>query len=293
MKKQSSRINLCSFAAALAIGLLLSVSVLAQSTAASDIHRVDFRNFTYHPTCWNWEDSDYRAAVKVTNGSFKKKNSDGDVVTLEVTDVVYGDLDGDGMDEAVAVTDCNTGGTSWFFDGFVYAMRNGKPVLLSRIQGGDRANGGIRAVRIEGGLLLVERLGSTLGQAIGAEFIDTTSYRLKGKKLLQVGRPVRRTLRGERKARRIQFGKGETSAVLTGATRTADFYVLRALEHQTLTVRITSKLNNARFELIVGDATFAYRATDWSGKLDSRGDYYIVVVSSKGVADYSLEVGVH
>jgi hypothetical protein len=80
--------------------------------------------------------------------------------------------------------------------------------------------------------------------------------------------------------------------VVSGTTSSADFYVLRALENQTLTVRISSTLDNARFEIIVDDYTMAYRKTEWTGKLESRGDYHIVVVPSKGICDYKLEIDV-
>src|SRR5262249_33136953 len=141
--------------------------------------------------------------------------------------------------------------------------------------------------------LKVERLGSMpSGRAVGADFIDTTAYRLSGSKLLRVGRPVRRSLRGENRAKRIQFERGESSATLTGTTSGADFYVLGARENQTLTVRVSSPQNNARFELIVDDSTMAYRVTEWSGKLESRGNYHIVVVSNAGGSDYKLEVTV-
>jgi hypothetical protein len=277
-------VGLAMYASCVALGL-------AQDKSANDIHRIDFRNFTYRPFCF-WENDTKPEPIRVKNGSFNSKDKDGDV-EFHVTSVVYGDLNNDGMDEAVVLTDCNTGGFSWFDEGFIYTMQNGKPVMLLRIQGGDRASGGIRAVRIENGLLLVERLGRQRDGPVHAEYIYTTSYRLSGKRLLQVGRPVRRSFRGERKARRIEFERGKTSATVTGTTSGADFYVLRADANQTMTVRITSKLDNARFEVVVDDATYAYRVTEWSEKLDGRGDYYIIVVSTGGAADYSLDVSVH
>lgn len=291
MRKRSSRFILCSFAAALAMCVVGSGSGLAQSAAARDIHGVDFRNFGYSPSCMNLVGST-KVAVKTVNGSYTKKDP-ADEVTFRVNDVVYGDLNGDGMDEAVVLTVCNTGGSGWFDDGFLYAMRNEKPVLLSQIQGGDRAYGGIRGVRIESGLLKVERLQPEIaGGAVGVGFIETTTYRLSGSKLLRVGRTVRRSFRGGSRAKRIQFERGSSSAVLTGTTSGADFYVLSARQNQTLTVRITSTLNNAHFEISVDDFTAAYRATEWSGKLDLGGDYTIVVVSEKGSCDYTLEVAV-
>ena len=140
------------FAAALTMWGMCSVSSLAQSSSANDIHRVDFRNFSYRPVCLNWQEA--HETVRVKDGSFSRKNPD-DPVTFEVTDVVYGDLTGDGIDEAVVLATCNTGGSGWFDEAFIYAMNSSKPVMLLRVPGGDRAAGGIRAVRIESRLLLV------------------------------------------------------------------------------------------------------------------------------------------
>jgi len=237
------------------------------------------------------------AAVKTTNGSFKKNsfkpNTDGRDVTFEIRDVIYGDLNGDGMDEAVVLTVLNGGGAGWWYEGFLYTMRKGKPVMLSRIGGGDRAADGIRAARIENGLLKVERLGNEAGAACCADFIDTATYCLSGSRLLRAGRSRRRSLRGEDRAKPIPFKRGQNSAVLTGTTSGANFYVLKNLDvGQTLRVRISSPLENARFELITDGFTMAYRVTKWSGKLDLRHDYYIVVVSNNGRANYKLKVTV-
>src|SRR6185436_8129340 len=209
-----SRIKVRFFVVAILLCVLCSVSALSQSTAPNDIHAVDFRNFRYY--VWLGGEGSTKEAVKVSNGSYTKKSPDS-AVTFKVNDVVYGDLNSDGMDEAVVMTLCNAGGSGWFDDGLLYTMRNGKPVLLLHIQGGDRADGGLRGVSIVNGLLKVERLGSSLpGRAVGVDFTDTTSYRLSGSKLLRVGRPVRRSFRGGDRAKRIQFARGESSAVLTG-----------------------------------------------------------------------------
>jgi hypothetical protein len=291
MTNISSPINFASFVLALGLGLWCSTSGWSQGAAANDIHRIDFRNFTYYPLCLNGYEVE-KVPIKVTKGHYKHKDSESGEVTLDVRDIAYGDLNGDGRDEAIVVTSCNTGGFGWFSEGYVYVIRGGKPAMVSRIEGSDRAAGGIRAVRVVGRLLKVERLGSRLGQAIGAEHIDTTTYQLKGGELVQVGEPVRRSLRGEALARSIQFERGKTSAVINGTTSGAQFYMLSARRFQTLSVRITSTLDNARFELMEGDYTMAYRATQWSGKLEAAGEFYIVVIPTKGKADYRLEVTV-
>jgi hypothetical protein len=284
MKKIFPHVSIRLFVVASGLCVLFSTSGLSQNPAADDIHRVDFRNFRYYPRYLN------KVAVKTTNGSYTKQE-DGYTVTFEIKGVTYGDLNGDGMDEAVVLTVLNGGGSGWFSEGFIYTMRNGKPAMLSRIAGGDRAAGGIRGARIENGLLKVERLESKTGVAVGADFTETTTHRLSESRLLQVGRPRRRSLRGEDRAKPIQFKSGQNSAVLTGTTSGADFYVLKNLDMRKslMTVSVSSPLNNARFELINDDFTVAYHVTKWSGEL---GHYYIVVVSNGGSANYKLKVTV-
>src|SRR5215467_14260222 len=115
-------VGLAMYALCLALGL-------AQDKSANDIHRIDFRNFTYRPLCFGEEPS----TIRVKNGSFDSKDKDGGVLKFDVTSVVYGDLNNDGMDEAVVLTNCNTGGTGQWDEGFIYTMRNGKPVMLLRL----------------------------------------------------------------------------------------------------------------------------------------------------------------
>ena len=277
-----------SLGAAVGLCVLYSGSGSAQVPAAGDIHRVDFRNFSYRPLGFSINAIE---TIKTINGSYSKKDTYGEF-NFHVTDVAYGDLNADGMDEAVVMTDCDVGHAAQYSEAFLYAMRRGKPVMLSRIDGGNRADGGIRTIWIENGLLKVERCQpKIIGMAVGVGFIETTSYRLRGSGLLQVGR-VRRSFRGESRAKRIQFERGSSSTVLTGTTSGADFYVLRGRIDQTLTVRLSSETNNARFEVIVDDYTAAYRVTEWSDKLISNADYTIVVLSQNGRSDYKLEVAV-
>ena len=78
--------------------------------------------------------------------------------------------------------------------------------------------------------------------------------------------------------------------MIAGSTSAANFYLLKAGRFQTLTVKISSPLDNARFELISDDYTMAYRKTRWSGKIEYASDIYLVVVSNKGKTDYQLDV---
>lgn len=75
---------------------------------------------------------------------------------------VYGDVDGDGAEDAIVITAFNGGGTGTFTTGEVYAMREGAgAVKIGEIPGGDRGDGGLDDIRIEGGKILVDRNLST------------------------------------------------------------------------------------------------------------------------------------
>ncbi len=78
--------------------------------------------------------------------------------SFEVGKPLFGDLDGDGAEEAVLVTYFNGGGTGRFTGVDVYAIRDGKEVVIGGIPGGDRGDGGIDDVQLEGKVVVVARM---------------------------------------------------------------------------------------------------------------------------------------
>jgi len=166
-------------AACLSVGTLLSGCA---SAPVGDIHRVDFGNFTYVTA----------AAGKVTaHNGVCRWNTGANPIEFEVAEITYGDLNGDGLDEAAIVTCCNTGGSGVFTEGFVYALKAGQASLLATVEGGDRAFGGINHIAIQDGQLQVERIG-TDSCAICPERIETSSYHLNNHLLVQVGEMTKR-----------------------------------------------------------------------------------------------------
>ena len=131
--------------------ILLSFLLFAASAfGQTDIHSVDFKNFTYPALCIGEKAS----RITVKNGEFsEEKQEDGyvDRFYFNVMDVAYGDLNADRRDEAIILAVCNTGGTGNFSEGFIYSMKAGKAALVARIPGGDRAYGGLRSARVESG----------------------------------------------------------------------------------------------------------------------------------------------
>jgi hypothetical protein len=267
--------------------------LLAASAPAADIHKTDFRSFTYRPACADFESSEANVPVTVKAGRFEgKAGTDLEGTYFEVQEVLYGDLNGDGRDEAVVRTLCNTGGTGQFDEGFVYGMKDGKPALLGRIQGGDRASGGVRCVRFEAGALKVERVGNDSGAARGIDFVDTETWKLQAGGLAESGQAVHRRLATDKPAKPIRFAKGKSSGTVTGKTTGIDEYSIGAREGQTMTMHLTSPDRNAAFEVMLDDYTVTCRSTDWTGELPGSGEYRVYVLSTKGTASYTLEVAI-
>jgi hypothetical protein len=274
--------------------LVLAAVLPGAARAGEDIHAVDFRNFVYQPSCADFESQEEaKVPVRVTGGRFEAAaGSDLEGTYSEVGEVLYGDLTGDGRDEAVVRSLCSTGGTGRFDEGFVYGMKDGKPVLLGRIPGGDRASGGVRCVRVEDGALQVERTGNESGAASGVDFIDTETWKLQGGRLAETGNAARRPIGSAVGAKPIRFAKGTSAGTVSGTTNGIDTYVLQAREGQTMTVRLTSPQKNAAFEIVLDDYTVTCRTTEWTGELPATGVYRISVLATRGSATYEMTVGI-
>ena len=154
----------------------------------NDIRHMDFRKFTYHlgkTTCAEMLDS---SIVQVRNGEF---GNPADVYfEVDTNRIIYGDLTGDGHDEAIVITYC--GGMHPIEQAFVYTMTNGRALLLTKLEEGDRAFGGIvdNGINIKNGLLTVER---TWGDAACCpKYIEKKMYRWNSRRLVQVGKSQRK-----------------------------------------------------------------------------------------------------
>ena len=154
------------------------------SASVSDIHRVDFRNFVYAPS--DLARNEKYKEVRARNGRFVRHHVD-----FRVAGVTFGRVTGVDEEAALAWSECCTGGSGVFTEGYVFIMRGGKPVLLTRIPGSDRASGGICDVRAQDGLIRVGQYGTTGGSCC-PEWIETTAYRLNSGRLVQVGEVTKR-----------------------------------------------------------------------------------------------------
>jgi hypothetical protein len=253
----------------------------------TDIRQVDFLNFANVSSCAD-------GSRTVRNGSFLSDTQDSKLY-IEVFDVKYGDLTGDGKEEAVVLTVCSGGGTGSFTEGYLYTLRNGAPALVAQLEGGDRAYGSIRRVKIANGFIEVIRNDGGEGGACCPEFVANTKYRLMRSRLVPIGRQVRAKIgsNNDPSRERIKFDKGRTTAILKGSAIRGAEYIIGAQAGQSLILHLSSDRGNAKLHVRdTNEQDLAGSSTNvsFNGRLPATGDYVIVVQATSGITNYVLEV---
>lgn len=168
----------------------------AQNAArSSSIRRVDFLNFTYPCSCadlnanLNPGTPGFPKAIRVRNGKWEAGSVGGNGTqiyfgVLSYNKIIYGDLTGDGFEEAVLPTACGVAGWELGYEEiFVYATKTGKPALLTRLKPPQPTTP--NGIRIRNGLLLVEYY--TCGSPHNPDCPVTARFRWNGRQLVQVG----------------------------------------------------------------------------------------------------------
>src|SRR5882672_10672632 len=149
---------------------LAAVTTNAQNTIT--IRRIDFDNFTYPWTDaeppedinqpWHWFTSAPDLHFRAVNGvhHFYLRDQDDYVrersPLISVDSVSYGDLDGDGVEEAVVALNYSTGGTANWDYLYVYKLEKCQPKLVARMQTGSRGYGGLVRAFVRDNLLIVD-----------------------------------------------------------------------------------------------------------------------------------------
>ena len=222
------------------------------SAPASDIRRIDFRNFTFTPECAD------KMPVVTTAGGFERDRRD-DYLRFTVDDIVHGDLTADGIDEAVVLTTCNTGGSGVFSEAFIYAFDGRAAKPLTSLAGGDRALGGIHRASIDRGLLALERYGDDGGGACCPDFLEVTRYRWAEGQLVRQDMPRRMLLLPQGIAAQpepVVFAPGETSKIVSETTIGSRLFAIKAPPGQSLRVR--QRQGDDRFVVSAGTADRGY-----------------------------------
>ena len=129
------------------------------STPASNksIRDINFRNFTY-----DWYPSEYRGpgtaeSIVLEDGAMNVGSGEGtEPRRFFLSEVVYGDLTQDGIEEAVVVLGAITSGTARQFSLLVYTLQGAKPERLWVLETGDRWDFGLYSVQIVENQLVVQ-----------------------------------------------------------------------------------------------------------------------------------------
>jgi hypothetical protein len=166
-------------------------------TGASGITKVDFKNFDYPwdapgigvPTAWKWLDGRPRSTLRVTGGRHdftSSEPSEGGYVT--VWSVTYGDVTGDGRDEALVDLLYSTGGTASWNYLYVFTLGNGPPMLLGRLQSGSRGYGGLLKVAIDRNTLILDfaDIDRRVGDCCSEGYVQV-KYRREGGRFVEFG----------------------------------------------------------------------------------------------------------
>ena len=185
-------------------------------TANTPLGAFDFKNFTY-PLPRGWQNPD-GSDLTLVNGRVDPvwKFIDEDMpdeekmearatrrIGMSYVTTKYIDLTGDGRDEAVVVMKVETTGAAIPQLVYVFEWKEDKPVLIWNFRTGDRADGGLKDIRIEEGRVLVELYGqdrfllgqTETGKITGDEeqlccptYFTRTFYKWNGKDFLLQGK---------------------------------------------------------------------------------------------------------
>jgi hypothetical protein len=153
----------------------------------SPIRSVDFANLSYPDYPDYSSDRSRRITLKAGEGAPDYIN--------------YGDVTGDGVEDAMLVLGIETRGSAIPHIVYIYTLENNRPKLLWHFETGDRADGGLRQVYSENGELVVELFGrdKIIGRNLYADdgtrsetpypyIITRTCYQWRGNHFQQKGK---------------------------------------------------------------------------------------------------------
>jgi basic membrane protein A len=139
----------------LVTGWPVGASKIQTSLTAGSLNLAALRNATYQVGIKD------KVTATLTNGQYLDPAAD---LTISLGDLVaYGDLTGDGQDEAVLFLMTDYGGTGRFYDLVVMSDQNGAPTQLASTLLGDRVQ--LRSLSVKEGLIVVDLVEAGPGDA--------------------------------------------------------------------------------------------------------------------------------
>lgn len=151
--------------AAVVLTFFLSLSALAQTV--DSLRSIDFSNFTYPGSRGLFPTPEF----PTTKFTLKNGKSGDWRRGMTFGEVIYDDVTGDKVEEAIVTLSVNTDGSAAVNHAYVYTLKSRRPQFLWGFEGGDRAWGGLRRVYPKGSGLIVELWGK--GTRLGGDLIGT------------------------------------------------------------------------------------------------------------------------
>lgn len=124
------------------------------NTTVSPLGNFDFKNYTY-PLPRGWQDPDGKEAI-LENGI---RRGGEKTIGLSYVTTKYLDVTGDGQEDAFVILKILTAGSANPQSVYVFTWKNDKPQLIWNFRTGDRTDGGLKDLRAENGMLVVELYG--------------------------------------------------------------------------------------------------------------------------------------
>jgi hypothetical protein len=186
-------------------------------TTSSPIGSFGFKNYTYELPR-GWQNPDGSTAITLMNGRIapiegkvheemsneqRAEEKAHRRIGLSYVTTKYMDVTGDGDDEAVVILKIETAGSAIPQLVYVFTWKDGKPELLWPFRTGDRADGGLKDIRAEGGELVAElygqdrfllgqmetgKIGDDLEQLCCPTYFSRSRYKWNGKNFLMQGK---------------------------------------------------------------------------------------------------------
>jgi hypothetical protein len=204
-------------------------------TTSSPLGSFDFKNFTFElPRGWQNPDGTNQftlsnGRVAPVGGATNDEMSDEEKaqvraqrrIGMSFVTAKFFDLTADGEDEAIVILKVETGGGAIPQIVYVFTWKDGAPELLWPFRTGDRADGGLKDVRGENGVLVVELYGqdrfllgqTETGKITGDEeqlccptFFTRTTYKWNGRNFLMQGKRLTYSLANASAAPLINYG---------------------------------------------------------------------------------------
>lgn len=151
-------------AAMLSLIITLQLAMPQPALPADTVRQIDWRNVALE------------GDIQLTDGQWSLEVDPGIFETVDLESVVYADVTGDGVDEAVLLTTYHSADAAPVSSVQVYGVRGAEPVLVAELP----TIAPIHDFRIEAGAIVVSE-----GRA---EALRATTWRVRGRRAVRVAR---------------------------------------------------------------------------------------------------------